>query len=131
VRKTFIMEATTAAPPEAFLCPITHALMVEPVIDPEGNSYERAAIAEWLSRNGTSPVTRAALALRDLAPNRALQHAIESHTRGATASAASLAPKPAAEPVPPTSAAEVSADKGVTLAATVGAITVSCTRAYM
>ena len=33
-------------------------LMTDPVVDPEGNSYERTAIEEWLARNPTSPVSQ-------------------------------------------------------------------------
>ena len=93
--------------------------MSEPVVDPEGNSYERAAIGEWLSRKGTSPVTRSPLDSRDLAPNRALQHAIEQHTRAAAGGAAATpAPIPQAA-----SHADVAADRGVqiTAASTSGA----------
>ena len=46
--------------------------MVEPVVDHEGNSYERSAILEWLSTNPTSPITRNPLRLDQLTPNRAL-----------------------------------------------------------
>eukprot|EP01041_Mallomonas_annulata_P011876 gene11876-24886_t len=64
-----------------FYCPITDELMVDPVIDHEGNSYERAAIEKWLRQNPTnptSPITRMPLQLADLTPNRALRSAIES-----------------------------------------------------
>ena len=40
-------------------CPITQALLVEPVVAGDGFLYERAAISEWLKRSRTSPVTRA------------------------------------------------------------------------
>ncbi len=63
--------------PEVFYCPITAETMKDPVIDPEGNSYERAAIEEWLARNATSPVTRAPLRACQLVPNRGLKCAIE------------------------------------------------------
>jgi len=56
-----------SAPPHAYICPITSSLMVDPVIDPEGNSYERSAITEWLGRSGgwgSSPVTRRRLGVR-------------------------------------------------------------------
>eukprot|EP01045_Picozoa_sp_COSAG04_P008830 COSAG04_NODE_498_length_13385_cov_46.317853_4_plen_399_part_00 len=78
-----------AAPsfPESFYCPITADLMQDPVNDPEGNSYERSAIEDWLSRSATSPVTRAPLAAHQLAPNRALKTLIE---------AALAAPQPSA-----------------------------------
>ena len=43
---------------EMFICPITAEIMVDPVVDPDGNSYERQAIETWLARHGTSPITR-------------------------------------------------------------------------
>lgn len=60
----------------SFYCPITAELMIDPVIDREGNSYERAAIEEWVIRNKTSPITRNPLTFDDLTPNRALKEAI-------------------------------------------------------
>jgi hypothetical protein len=68
-----------AEPSETFICPITHELMVDPVIDPDGNSYERQAIDDWLRRNGTSPITRTKLSAVDLRPNRALKTAIDEY----------------------------------------------------
>jgi len=66
---------------EMFICPITAEFMVDPVVDPEGNSYERVAIETWLARHGTSPITRKPLRVSDLAPNRALKEAIEQERR--------------------------------------------------
>jgi hypothetical protein len=40
----------------SFLCPITRKLMTDPVIDPDGNSYERSAIESWLKEYSTSPI---------------------------------------------------------------------------
>jgi len=60
-----------------FYCPITDQLMVDPVIDRDGNSYERKAIEEWLGRCATSPITRNPLQISDLTPNRTLKSAIE------------------------------------------------------
>lgn len=51
--------------------------MKDPVIDPEGNSYERVAIEEWLQKNNISPITRTPLNINDLRPNRALKDAID------------------------------------------------------
>ena len=67
---------------ESFVCRITGEVMKDPVIDPEGNSYERSAIISWLQRSATSPVTRTPLSPSDLVPNRALREAIESHNSG-------------------------------------------------
>ena len=41
------------------LCPISQELPVDPCIAEDGQIYERGAIVEWLSRNATSPITRA------------------------------------------------------------------------
>ena len=38
------------------LCPITHELMVDPVLAEDGHTYERSSIEEWLSRKNTSPL---------------------------------------------------------------------------
>lgn len=50
--------------------------MVDPVQDPEGNTYERAAIEKWLESNDTSPITRSPLSVDQLTPNRALRNVI-------------------------------------------------------
>ena len=51
----------------------TFAIMRDPVQTPQGNSYEREHIAEWIRVNGTDPLTRGPLALADLRPNRSLR----------------------------------------------------------
>lgn len=52
--------------PDSFYCPLTFQIMVDPVIDPDGHSYERSAIEEWLSRSPFSPMTRKSLQIADL-----------------------------------------------------------------
>ena len=59
-----------------FRCPITGEVMIDPVIDPEGYSYERSAIKTWLHRSKTSPLTREYLSYDMLTTNRALKEAI-------------------------------------------------------
>ena len=59
------------------MCKITMSLMKDPVMDPDGFSYEREAIEKWIKKNGTSPMTRRPLTLEELKPNRALKDAIE------------------------------------------------------
>jgi hypothetical protein len=51
--------------------------MADPVIDPEGNTFERAAITAWLLSNPTSPITRKPLSVNQLSPNRALLESIQ------------------------------------------------------
>ena len=54
------------------ICPITQDVMKEPVIDKEGNTYEKSAILEWLKTNNKSPITRNIISASELIPNRAL-----------------------------------------------------------
>ena len=63
--------------PEAFICPISGDIMKDPVVDPEGNTYERNEIETWLTRIQTSPITRTILTKEQLSPNRALKEAID------------------------------------------------------
>jgi len=65
--------------PSAFICPITLYMMNQPVSDPDGNTYERTAIEQWISQHGTSPITRNPMTLRDLRPNRALSELINKY----------------------------------------------------
>ena len=66
-------------PPHSFFCPISSALMRDPVSTADGHTYERAAIARWFDDgNITSPSTGAALEHTSLVPNIALRQAIES-----------------------------------------------------
>ncbi|GBP52809.1 WD repeat, SAM and U-box domain-containing protein 1 [Eumeta japonica] len=67
--------------PHAFLCPLTHRLMLNPVKCPDGFTYERAALEEWLMAAGAavSPVSGRLLAPaapRPHSPNRRLQQAV-------------------------------------------------------
>jgi hypothetical protein len=61
------------------ICPITNEEMREPVIDYEGNTYEKSAILNWLQINNTSPITRNPLRADQLVPNRALLDYIASN----------------------------------------------------
>jgi len=66
-------------PPESFCCPITGEIMVDPVMDQQGHSYERRAVELWLTKENTSPMTRLPLTKEQLIPNRSLRDAIETH----------------------------------------------------
>lgn len=65
--------------PRSFLCPITLAVMRDPVIASDGHSYENTAITRWLQGNRTSPVTNLILEHLSLVPNHALRTAIAEH----------------------------------------------------
>ena len=59
------------------LCPITHEMMVDPVVCADGHSYERSWITQWLSMNDTSPKTNAQLEHTNLTSNHTLRGSIE------------------------------------------------------
>ena len=65
-------------PPQDFYCPITGCLLVDPVVDPEGHSYERESIIQWLNTKNFSPMTRKPLLISDLKPNLNLKNGIEA-----------------------------------------------------
>lgn len=58
--------------PDALYCPITCDLMYEPVIDSDGNTFEKVAVVDWIRVNGNSPVTRNPMSVTDLRPNHAI-----------------------------------------------------------
>ena len=75
-------------PPARYTCSITATgeAMVDPVTDALGNTYERAAIEQWLQGHNTSPLTGATLPDKRLTPNNVLKSIIqeweeEEHTK--------------------------------------------------
>ena len=59
------LKATVDESAGEFLCPITHALPVDPVTAEDGHVYERSAIEDWLSKGRhTSPITNEAMGTR-------------------------------------------------------------------
>lgn len=58
-------------------CPITHALFVDPVIDNDGNTWERSAIERAIDMTGVSPITRRPMSRTELRPNRDIRRIIE------------------------------------------------------
>lgn len=43
-----MLQQQSSAPPAAYLCPISHELMSDPVVACDGHTYERRAITEWM-----------------------------------------------------------------------------------
>ena len=62
--------------PDAFLCPLTLDIMWDPVLDCEGNTYERYAIERWLSQHRRSPLSQEPCHPKLLISNRALRDII-------------------------------------------------------
>ena len=58
----------------SFLCPLTHEIMMDPVMCSDGHSYEREAIGQYLRRgNNMSPVDNSVAITNRLIPNVALR----------------------------------------------------------
>ena len=87
-------EPAAATDTSSFYCPITSEIMRDPVVDREGNSYERSAIIAWLAKNPRSPITLHPLSADDLLPNVQLKAAIDAAFPGGHV------PTGAAPPVP-------------------------------
>jgi hypothetical protein len=62
---------------ENFICPITMAVMKDPVICDDAHTYERSAIKQWLSTNNHSPITRQIINNNNLIPNIVLRNIIQ------------------------------------------------------
>lgn len=75
-----LIETTPQPLIDVCTCPITYEIMRDPVIDPEGNSYEKLAIISALKKNPKSPITRTPLDERQLVENRALKQTIQALT---------------------------------------------------
>eukprot|EP00047_Mylnosiga_fluctuans_P023814 m.146511 g.146511 ORF g.146511 m.146511 type:complete len:568 (+) comp9697_c0_seq25:130-1833(+) len=59
----------------AFLCPITHEIMRDPVSTADGHTFEREAIERWLASSSRSPITNLPLPTREVTANYALRKA--------------------------------------------------------
>lgn len=66
-------------PPQAFVCPLTLEVMVDPVLDAQGNTYESQAILIWLDTNRISPISRQPLHPSMLVPNLTLRNLIHEY----------------------------------------------------
>lgn len=60
-----------------FICPLTKAVMKEPVIAADGRTYEKQALSAWLQQHNTSPVTGKALEHVLLVPNNVIKSLIQ------------------------------------------------------
>lgn len=54
--------------------------MKDPVMDPDGNAYEREAIERWLRVQSSSPITNGYLSLEMLKPSKELKSKIHKVT---------------------------------------------------
>ncbi len=69
---------STTFVPEEFYCPISGDLMIDPVSDTRGHTYEKDNIMRWLQMKQTSPITNLPMCESDLSSNLAMKRSIES-----------------------------------------------------
>jgi hypothetical protein len=60
-----------------FLCPISHDIMIDPVMAADGFTYERNNIELWLQSHNTSPTTSLVLGHNNLTANQTLRSSIK------------------------------------------------------
>ncbi len=66
---------------ESFFCPISQEIMLDPVITPQGISYDRKFILDWLKKQRCCPLTKTPLNENDLITNYALKNTIDDYLR--------------------------------------------------
>merc|ERR1712139_42590 len=76
-----VHELDTEDTPAHLLCVITCDVFKDPVLALDGHTYESAAIQQWLSEHGTSPMTNLVLPSMVLVPNLAIRREIEDHAQ--------------------------------------------------
>lgn len=68
--------------PAAYICPLTHGLIMNPVLDiTSGITYDKEAIEDWLNRSGgKNPIDPSKhMNIESLVPNRALKESIDAY----------------------------------------------------
>ena len=65
--------------PNEFLCPITLTIMQDPILMPDGQSYERNAIEAALALSPKSPITQQPMTMEDGIPNTSLLARIQEY----------------------------------------------------
>ena len=63
--------------PIEFLCPISLDIMKDPLIMPDGQTYDRDSIYTALKHSPFSPITKQRLNFKDAVPNYAIKSMIE------------------------------------------------------
>lgn len=87
---------------DSITCPITQEAMHEPVMAPDGHTYEKSAIIECLNRDGRSPMTRIAMNVSDLTVNASMRYLCDAYHTGRLSSIAIPSPSGLQLPKAPT-----------------------------
>jgi len=71
-------------------CPILHDLMHDPVMTPDGHTYERSAVSRWLVENRISPLTGLDMPSQQLLPNLVVSRIAQCMLMDQTSAAAEV-----------------------------------------
>jgi hypothetical protein len=67
---------------DSITCPITQEVMHNPVIAPDGHTYEKSAIIECLTRYNRSPLTRQIMSVSDITVNASMKYLCDAYHEG-------------------------------------------------
>lgn len=67
--------------PAQFFCPITQSIMIDPVMNEAGQTYERKSIQRWYQTSRKDPLTNVNIITGKLLPNINLRDSIEEYRR--------------------------------------------------
>lgn len=86
---------------DALSCPITLELFIDPVLASDGHTYERSAIIEWIKyHNGTSPMTREIIRIKELKSNLIVKQLAEQYRNSSITTSSSALTTPLGKPLP-------------------------------
>jgi hypothetical protein len=77
-RSSLLATSLADISPDRFQDDIFGKLMTDPVFTPNGDTYQRTSIEEWIVKGGTDPITRQPLTKSQLIPNRLLKRDVDS-----------------------------------------------------
>eukprot|EP00301_Raphidiophrys_heterophryoidea_P021288 c5766_g1_i1.p1 GENE.c5766_g1_i1~~c5766_g1_i1.p1 ORF type:complete len:229 (-),score=53.43 c5766_g1_i1:177-818(-) len=67
------MDIDSDAVPNDFKCPISHEIMLNPVVAMDGHTYESTEIEKWFNSHDTSPKTNEKIPAKFLVPNHTMR----------------------------------------------------------
>eukprot|EP00812_Abedinium_dasypus_P003500 NODE_1431_length_1143_cov_336.339154.p1 GENE.NODE_1431_length_1143_cov_336.339154~~NODE_1431_length_1143_cov_336.339154.p1 ORF type:complete len:259 (-),score=71.61 NODE_1431_length_1143_cov_336.339154:352-1104(-) len=85
--------------PQLAICQLSGVLMTDPVTAPGGQTFDRAALEDWMAHSATNPVTGTPLTLAECGQARELQAHIQGYQMQMM-SACEIAPEAFEQPAP-------------------------------
>jgi hypothetical protein len=68
---------TNSPPPDIIVCPLGHNIYIDPVITPDGNTYDKNNLEIWIKKFNREPITSNPLSMKDVISNKQLKKTIE------------------------------------------------------